>query len=306
MSRHTQKEIFEALRRRELFRKWTLVALAIIFVSASIYAIAFLARKQVRPLPTEGREASGNTTASSLGGGNKVELTASTAKESSRIKPLSQVETQERFASVRTTIEGFLAATSNEDRLKWIRMPSQIRPYLEEYYNRPAALKPEFGSLGEVFPIEEAGLSLVAGRVTFANGVVNDVILEWNGSAFLLDWESFVNYSTLSWKDFQTVRSRNPVAFRVLATKGDFYFPPFSDMDKWGCLALQHSVEDGILYAYFDLASPESTLLRDLVQNDEGKEIPIMVELQYPEEPGRINQVVLRRIIGKGWIRQIR
>ena len=61
-------------------------------------------------------------------------------------------------------------------------------------------------------------------------------LIEYKDGVFNLDWESYVAYSEMSWKEMKRLKPIEPIVLRLVITESDYYNEDFSDEKRWQSL----------------------------------------------------------------------
>lgn len=211
------------------------------------------------------------------------------------------VKLDEKRPAIEKLVQDFFAATTVEARILLVRKPKTIRPYMEEYYARPGVMLPKLEKIVEMRPLADEKRVIALITVVLEGGKEHKFAAEEKDGAWLLDWEGMVNYSALSWKDFQANKPKQSIAMRVLGSSGDFYLGNYTDKLKWCCVELTHPFEEGTVYGYFSRTDPGTASLLGLINATNTEKMPLVLDLFY-EENSRPNQVMIRSLVNSRWL----
>ena len=127
-----------------------------------------------------------------------------------------------------------------------------------------------------------------------------------------LDWEHHAQYSDMPWETFLKTASDSPCAFRVTVTEDDYFIYAFEGKEKdWLCYKLSDPADFGYCWGYCRLDSPAG---REIVQkmaearrlgqvNKQGEVVgQLILELRYPPEGKKSNQVIIEKFVHDSWI----
>ena len=172
---------------------------------------------------------------------------------------------------------------------------------VDDYYSRNEFLVPRLNSVDSVLKFEDPSNFWIA-NITVQDDIrARSVILEDSDSGFLLDWEEFVRYSPMSWKDFIDNKSLEAINFRVRATlelNPGFAFP---DRSKWTCVRIDDWKSDDILFGYVAAGTELSQRIKKVLYDEWQKDC--VLRLQFPEDAkGGINQVHILDLINDSWV----
>lgn len=214
--------------------------------------------------------------------------------------PLELQATSDFRSQVWDTVSRFATAATPEDFLPFIRDRGRVEPLIRKFYTKdnpwtPLALakKPDLSSLAVhrsfvVFDIPRQDFSTVP------------IALEQTPQGFLVDWESFVAYSDLSWAELRHQRPRQPVMLRAVLRPIDYWNMDFPSAETHRCFQLSDKHGDNILYGYVRKGSPvEARIAKTLLT---ASFINVVLHVKYPETSTNDRQLEITDVIEKGWI----
>lgn len=216
-------------------------------------------------------------------------------------KPVVKEWTHEAFVKKAEPIaRKFLQAKHIDQLLPLIRDADALKPALSAYY--PSG---EIESLGlsEFFVNGEVirASTFVQVRVKTADYDLRYMtFIEGENGDLKVDWESWVGWSEMPWREFMKSKSREPKLFRVVASESDYYNFAFTDEKKYLVYRLQSPDGEHLLYGYLERSSP---LAKQIPTPPEQKRVWLTVKLRYPEGAVASNQVLIESLVYDGWVR---
>ncbi len=217
----------------------------------------------------------------------------------------------------RRVMERFLEADSLEKMTAEVRHPEVSRPRMERYYAanplKPRKKRSESQSWSEI-RIGETEFIRAAWELDDFR--VYPIALEIiPGADPKVDWESFVNWSELPWKDFLKTPPEQSVDFRVTVThepNDQYYNYSFKgrELDLM-CFKIEDPERYGSCWAYCDKDSETASQLlfhlksarRQKQVNQDGKfAISCILRLRFPPEGRKTNQVMIEKFIHDNWV----
>ena len=137
-------------------------------------------------------------------------------------------------------------------------------------------------------------------KISFNDFSIRPVIISYENRKMLIDWESFIGYSEMSLDEFVDNKLKEPTMFRLHAKIDDYFNFQFNDKDH-RCLYLRNPKDTEAVYGYINRGSSADDHLSEIIES--GKSINfIIVNLQYPDQLGGKNQVIINEIIASGWL----
>ena len=131
-------------------------------------------------------------------------------------------------ASTEAAIRGFMNATTDAERCRFVLGGASVLPRMAEFHQRPNSPSPEgFGSLLDVGLAAFSGIPIQVATASEANQQVGwSFILLPLRDRMVIDWEASVAYGTLSWPDFISNQPPQASDLRVYLKR---LFPPDPD-----------------------------------------------------------------------------
>lgn len=114
-----------------------------------------------------------------------------------------------------------------------------------------------------------------------------------------VDWESWVGWSDLSWKDFRANKPAAPGSYRVTLKDVEYYNRSFTDESKWKSFLLEAPEGAVSVYGYVARDSPIMARLRP---SSDQPAVPFVLSLRFPENADSDNQVLIESILAEGWV----
>lgn len=116
-----------------------------------------------------------------------------------------------------------------------------------------------------------------------------------------IDWESWVGWSDMPWKDFLSTKPWGSHVFRVILASVDYYNFGFSDDTKWQCYRLESPDREHAVYGY---AEKNSALDAKLRPNAGEQTVQMTLALKFPPDAKSDSQVEIERLVCEGWVEE--
>lgn len=195
----------------------------------------------------------------------------------------------------------FLEAQSESDLEKLIYKPEITIPRLRAWYARYPWVTPGLSSINDNKVDIEDGIITMS--VKLGDYTPKQISLKESAKGFLVDWESWVAWSSVMWEDLFDLRPTKPTEVRVKCRRVDYYNRSFNDDFKWFAVTLSHPDFDRSIYGYIDRGNPQfHRFMADLVRE---KEVLATLMISYPENSVADNQVAIIEHLQTGWVRPI-
>lgn len=204
-------------------------------------------------------------------------------------------------------LHDFVGAKTPDDKSACVRRPDIVKPLMKKWYGSHPPGKFQWDEWnGRTFALD--GKNFLT--VTFFNNndlTSFDALFEIPESGRpLLDWESFVGYSPLSWDEFRDIRPVDSMKVRVYFEPSELYYPPFDDTEVFAPARLTDPQSTVPLIGYLRKGSSAALILRHLVHSRHSNaRYPVILKLRFPQgdniDP---NLVEITDVIQTNWITQ--
>ena len=225
-----------------------------------------------------------------------------TAEEKRRQKQiLDTVKTRNSFlGDGAEVVKKFLNAKTPAELESLVRTPAVTVPRMRAWYAthewKPPGVK-DVAYRGDVRVQGVIGMMVVR----LNDFSVKPVVLENTPGGYLVDWESWVAWSSMDWEDLFEKRPTEPVEVRVHCSLDNYYNREFNDDSKWVSVRLAHPTSERTIYGYIAKDSPSMMVLLADIRNME--RLATIIKVHYPENSVANNQVVISEYLLKGWVR---
>ncbi len=116
-----------------------------------------------------------------------------------------------------------------------------------------------------------------------------------------IDWESWVGWSEIPWREFLANKPAGSHVFRVILTSVDYYNFGFSDDQKWQSYRLESPDREHTVYGYVEKNSALDAKLRPTA---DGQSILMTLALKFPPDAPSDSQVEIERLVCEGWVEE--
>ena len=205
---------------------------------------------------------------------------------------------------IRKTIDGFLKATTPEEKCQYILRGKELLPKVTEYYQRnPEEVRVTIGGLinrnyfiidGSEYAIEERLLGDGSENRTFLG------LKQLPTGDFLIDWESMVGYSEMSCENLVKTQPTSPQLFRFYAIPFNFYNFDFSDRNEWQCFKLYNHTSMDSLYGYVKRDSDSGQRMIQAARTR--SPITAIARISYPDNPRGKRLVRIDEFLQETWL----
>lgn len=198
-------------------------------------------------------------------------------------------------------LNSVLGAASVDETLSHVRHGDAMRPLLEDFAQRSGERRlPERVTVRRASLVNLEGLPVLLLQLNDQRFRAASFVEDMKSGEWLLDWESFVGFSELSWEELRRNKPTTPVSVRSYALLEDYYNFEFADPEEYLSLRLDSPDNFHGIYAYVPRDSPfADQILRDLASR---RPRPALMLIRYPESAVQDNQVIVEEVIAWRWM----
>ncbi len=170
----------------------------------------------------------------------------------STIKELAFTETSAEVMEAVTLLEQYWTTPAWRDRTAMVVDAERVTPLMKDFYETQKAVDPVPSGLISKARYDIDGTEILYFRYNGNRilGTLEVAMRRGNEGRFLVDWESLVGYSEMSFKDLREKRPVTPVLLRVFAREFEYYNFEFSDASKYLCVKLTSENGEQSVYGY--------------------------------------------------------
>lgn len=192
----------------------------------------------------------------------------------------------------------FLEATTVDEILPTVRNPEFAEIRLREYYPGGTIPAPGLSQFNPTDGIATKG-KLVSIPVLTRDHEERVLGFVETPQGLKVDWESWVGWSQIPWREFISSKTVIPHVFRVTLSPVDYYNFGFADESKWQSYRLESPDKEYSIYGY---AGQGTALAQQLHLDADQKNILLTLVLKFPPNAKSDSQVEIERLVCEGWI----
>lgn len=198
-------------------------------------------------------------------------------------------------------IEKLAEAENVEELSKLVCNSWRVAPLMKDYYaddwskwKRPRVSKREYVGYRDRFFQYDLELEDFSWR---------SAVFEKIDDRYVLDWESWVGYSEIPWKEFKEKKPTKPFVMRAKVEYGRYHNFGFQDEERWECLKLISPDGEEVIFGYFEVDSDVSKDFQEVMEGLDGEPIDALtLRIRYPEDGKAGNQVLITEVMALGWV----
>jgi len=194
--------------------------------------------------------------------------------------------------------KAFLEADTVEKMLPLVREPGRLDERIRSYYPGGKVSAPGMSAFNTSGTIAYRG-KLASVSVRTGDFAERQIAFVRSVGGMKIDWESFVGWSEMPWKQFIEGKVTRPVLFRASLKLLDYYNFSFADENRWQCYELRSPNGEHVLYGYVQKESLLDSRLRPMEATSSRM---VTLKLRFPTEDSSKNQVIIDSMIADGWL----
>ena len=192
----------------------------------------------------------------------------------------------------------FLEAKSIDEILPLVRNPLVAEPRMKTLYpdrSTPPVGLDQFNTDSEIV---HEGEHLTV-KVRTKNFDERNLTFFNTPDGLKIDWESWVTWSEMPWKDFLAKKPVESAVFRVSLSQQEYYNIGFTDDAKWQSYQLSCPGQEKSIYGYVER---NSALDQQLRPPSDVKLTDLTLKLRFPANARSDNQVLIEGIVSESWV----
>jgi hypothetical protein len=182
----------------------------------------------------------------------RFDATAPLVPERSTIEVLPIINANSVLAEATQVIRKYMDTPNWRDRIIYVHEPQRVGKLMEDYYERQQSIDPVVGALMDQgrYRIDGTEIVLLTYRSARLEGKLEIALRQDQMGHLVIDWESLVGYSEISFKRLIETKATTPKLIRAYVKLDDYYNYEFSDAKKYLSLKLTSSDSEDSLNAY--------------------------------------------------------
>jgi hypothetical protein len=193
----------------------------------------------------------------------------------------------------------FLAASTPQERLRWVRRPAEVADLMERFYRDGPGASEKVADHHEMPPAATDDHAFERFTVTMTDGSRRLLCVPFDESGARVDFKSYARHCSVPWSAVLDGTAPKADEMRVFLQQGSYYNFAFADESEWLCLSatspeLEHPIH---LYARRN----HLDLLRFL-QNPPQEPQRYTIALENTGQSHLNRQWQLTRVLSIGWV----
>ena len=231
---------------------------------------------------------------------SQSETESETENENETAMPLIATAQKWQGPQPEQIAENFLAATTQQERLRWVRQPAAVAEMMERFYRDGPGGREGRGTLEKLTEgINTEATAMQRFAVTLTDGSQRMLYVTFDEGGARVDFKCYAAYCSEPWDKLLDGTMPGAAEMRLIITPNDYYNYDFSDPAQWQCLiAIAPELEDPI-YLYVRRDSP---LMEEIKTYPFDAPMRFTIAMEQQGESYKRRQWQLTRLIHEGWV----
>lgn len=165
--------------------------------------------------------------------------------------------------SSRAVADNFTRATTQAERLKWVRQPDAVAAAMELFFSSGKGAAEVVAKLDAIAPGSAGDLAYERFAVTMADGTRRLLCLLPAAGGVRVDFKAYARHGSVAWSDLLGGQAKEAGEMRVFIEKGDYYNFGFKHEVRWQCLTVTTPDLDLPVWLYLARTDPALKVLEE-------------------------------------------
>jgi hypothetical protein len=211
---------------------------------------------------------------------------------------LYDAEDENKVKQLEEFFNRMYAAKTIDEMIPYVRPVDGIREKMTHHYKGKSPNESQFKEINFARSSDDA-----TGYLSFEcqtqDYKIHYGFIKYTKDEILLDWESYVAYSEMTWEELAKKKPTKPFKLRVSANKANFYNDEFAKEKEWQSVALTNPNEEESIYGYVKRGTATYQQLFNFGLSDNRD---VILEVYFPKDARAGNQVFIDRVVEQGWL----
>lgn len=225
-----------------------------------------------------------------------------------RARAEETAEAKETLAAMERALEGYLAASTVDEKIRYVRQPERVGPLMRAYYSEHPLNASHYARLERMRALGLESFAFAYVQVVLADGSRKNLVLQqMSRDSFAVDWETEVCYQPMDWGDYLRQRPPGAVEMRVKMRPDNFHAYEFRDEEQFDCYRLTARGHEKHLFGF---VRRDSKVAKDLAGFVEANELslegaepqPLLLRIRFPEGSPSRNCVWIEELVAPRWL----
>jgi hypothetical protein len=194
--------------------------------------------------------------------------------------------------------ERYIDATTNEERLRWVRDPEENAPLLEDFYQNGAGAKEKITELKQMEPVSTEKFLIHRYQVRLADGANRLLCVVQIDNRACVDFKAYARHCSSKWQDLLSGSASAAAEVRVFLDAGNAYMHQYADEAQWTCYTATTQDWEMPLFFFAEHGSKTDEALRDLTR---GRSQRVTLAIRSKDNSHEKKQFEIVELLAAGW-----
>ena len=200
----------------------------------------------------------------------------------------------------REVAEKFTKATTQAQRLKWVRHPERVAAAMEDFFKVGKGAGETVVRLDAISPGRAADETYERFAAAFADGSRRLLCLVPTGGGLRVDFECYSRHGSAGWAELLDGSTAEAAEMRVFIEKGDYYNFGFKHEVRWQCFtASSPDLGDHPVWLYLPRTDPA---IRSLDRPDIKGPVRVTLAIRSVGDSHARRQFEIARVHATDWV----
>ena len=193
----------------------------------------------------------------------------------------------------------FLAATTQEERLRWVRQPAAVADLMERFYRAGPGATEKMAGLQKMPQVMTEDQVCARFTVKMTDGSKRLLFVPFDESGGGVDFKSYARHGSDPWSAVLDGTVAKASEMRVFLKRGNYYNHEFADESQWLCLIATSPELENPIYLYARRDNPDLLLF---LKNPPKKPLRYTIALENLGQGHCNRQWQLTQVLATGWV----
>lgn len=198
-----------------------------------------------------------------------------------------------------TVAENFTRATTQAERLKWVRQPTEVEAAVLKFFSSANVTHQMGAKLEALGPASTGELIYERFGVKMADGTPRILSVVPTAAGARVDFKAYARYDSVPWEALLSGQAKEAGEMRIFIEKGDYYNFDFKHEVRWQSFIATSPDLEAPVWLY--LARTDPTFKR-LEMASLARPVPVTVALRALGDSHLRRQFEIAAFHGAGWV----
>lgn len=195
--------------------------------------------------------------------------------------------------------KNFTRATSQAERLPWVRHADQVGPLMTEFFSHGRGERESVTGINAISPTMAGQAPYARFAATLADGPQRLLCVVRENGAAKVDFKAYARFGTVPWEDLLAGTTKEAKEVRVFIQKSNYYNYEFAHEVRWqNFIATSPDLESSI-HLYIARIEPAAKMLEKLRTQ---RPLRATVSIRALGDSHLKRQFQITALLGVGWV----